>query len=391
MNKSHPVLGGRDTVKVAIAQISSNFLDLDASVDRAVNAIGEAARNGADLVVFPEVWLAGYPFWSEGWDSQVPDWVAARVRFYDAALTIPGPQTEVLAGAARQAGVHVVMGCNELDGRPGVETIYNSLLFINREGRLIGRHRKLMPTFTERMFWGFGDGTDLAVFETDIGRIGGLICGENLMTTTRAAMIAQGEHIHIAVFPGSFKLHTGPRLQEPDHNEFFWGHFASRAHAMEGGCFVICACGYMDPDDIPSDFPYKGRMNIDWAHGGSSVWSPPGVPLAEPCFGARIVYADLHANMIKVMKAILDSIGHYARPDVLRLLVRRNDRWDDAGTPASQAPLVIERDRLARAAEFQDVDADIVTQEAHRLGAEVVRQRPAGAGSSRPRSAGKGK
>src|SRR5690606_5773128 len=133
---------------------------------------------------------------------------------------------------------------NELDPRPGVETIYNTLLFIGRDGRLLGRHRKLMPTFTERMFWGSGDGRDLVVFDTDLGRIGGLICGENLMTSARAAMIAQGEHIHVAVFPGSFQLHTGPRLQEPDSTGNFWGHFTTRSHAMEAGAFVLCACGY---------------------------------------------------------------------------------------------------------------------------------------------------
>ena len=333
MAKKQPILGGRDSVKVAIAQISNPFLDLDASVAKAAGTIKEAARKGADLIVFPEVWLAGYPFWSEGWDSHVQDWVAARVRFHDAALVIPSEQTALLAEAARDAGVYVVLGCNELDARPGVETIYNSLLFIGRDGRLLGRHRKLIPTFTERMFWGRGDGRDLVVFDTDIGRIGGLICGENLMTTTRAAMIAQGEHIHIAVFPGSFALHTGPRLQEPDKAGFFWGHFACRSHAMEAGAFAICACGYIDPQDVPGNFPYKGRMNIDWAHGGSAVYSPIGVPLVEPQFGSSIIYADLHADMIKATKAIVDSIGHYARPDVLRLEVRRNERWEAAETP----------------------------------------------------------
>lgn len=280
----------------------------------------------------------------------------------------------MLAEAARDAGVYVVMGCNELDSRPGVETIYNTLLFIGRDGRLLGRHRKLMPTFTERMFWGFGDGSDLVVFDTDIGRIGGLICGEHLMTTTRAAMIAQGEHIHISVFPGSFVLHTGPRLQEPDNAKYFWGHFSTRAHAMEAGCFVICGCNYTNPDDVPADFPYRGRMNIDWANGGSAIWSPLGVPLVEPQFGEQLIYAELNAAMIKVTKAIVDSIGHYARPDVLRLMVRRNDRWEDADTPAYPAPLVIDRDALSRAADRGDVDPDIVAKEARRLGAGVVRR-----------------
>ena len=339
MGKKQPVLGGRKSVRVAIAQISNPFLDLEASVTQAARTIEEAASNGAELLVFPEVWLAGYPFWSEGWDAHVPDWVQARVRFHDAAMVIPGEETARLAKAARAANMYVVMGCNELDARPGVETIYNTLLFIGRDGKLLGRHRKLMPTFTERMFWGAGDGRDLVVFDTDLGRIGGLICGENLMTPVRAAMIAQGEHIHVAVFPGSFALHTGPRLQEPDRSGSFWGHFTTRSHAMEAGAFVLCACGYIDPEDVPPDFPYKGRMNIDWAQGGSAVWSPLGVPLVEPQLGSAMIYADLHADMIKATKAIVDTAGHYARPDAVRVQVRRNDRWDDAAAPAAPEPI----------------------------------------------------
>ena len=157
-------------------------------------------------MVFPEVWVSGYPFWSEGWDSQIPAWIDARMRFREAALVIPSDDTDRLSQAAREANIYVALGCNELDPRPEVETIYNTLLFIGRDGKLLRRHRKLHPTFVERLFWGQGDGSDIFVLDPDIGRIGGLICGENLMTLARAAMIAQGEHIHIAVFPGAFAL-----------------------------------------------------------------------------------------------------------------------------------------------------------------------------------------
>jgi predicted amidohydrolase len=367
MSAKQPILGGRDRVKVAIAQISSRFFDRAGCVERATATIREAAANGAELVVFPEVWLAGYPYWTEGWDSDVGRWVKGRVRFLDAAVTIPGEETDALAQAARAADIHVVMGCNELDSRPGAQTVYNTLLFIARDGTLLGRHRKLVPTFTERMFWGMGDARDLVVFETDIGRIGGLICGEHAMTTVRAAMAAQGEHIHVAVFPGSFAIHTGPQLEEPDREGAFWGHFCSRAHAFEAGTFVLAACGHIDEQDIPDDFPYKGRMNTGYAHGGSSIISPLGVPLAGPAFGAHILYAELQADMIKALKALLDGVGHYARPDVLRLLVRRERGWEDADRPVTPPALRVEKDALRRAAERFDVDDSLVAALAQEL------------------------
>ena len=169
-----PVLGGHESVKIAVAQVPSAFLDRKKTIARACAVIREAAQNDAALVVFPEVWVSGYPFWSEGWDSQIPGWIDARMRFREAALVIPSDDTDRLSQAACEANIYVAIGCNELDARPEVETIYNTLLFIGRDGKLIGRHRKLQPTFCERLFWGQGDGSDLFVLDTDIGRIGGL-------------------------------------------------------------------------------------------------------------------------------------------------------------------------------------------------------------------------
>ncbi len=317
-----PVLGGREAVKVAIVQKASRFLDKVASLERAEAYIAEAAALGAELIVFPEVWLAGYPYWTEGWDSSLQSWVGGRVAFRDAAVLAPSEDTERLGAAARRAKAYVVMGCNEIDPRPEVSTIYNTLLFFDPEGRLIGRHRKTMPTFTERLFWGQGDAGDLRVFDTAIGRLGGLICGEHVMTLMRAAMIGLGEDIHIAVFPGAFALHTGPELEEwdADHSSF-WGHFSVRAHAMEAGAFVLSACGIIDEKDIPDDFPHKGKMNIRYARGGSSIIAPLGIPLAGPVEGPQIVHAELQAWMIKAVKAIVDTAGHYSRPDVVRLIV----------------------------------------------------------------------
>lgn len=354
----HRVLGGRDKVKVAIAQISPAFMNRAACVGRACDAIAEAGRNGAQLVVFPEVWLAGYPYWTEGWDSPLQQWAAGRVLFADNALVVPSEDSERIAAAAQNAGVYVVLGCNEMDPRPEVQTIYNSLVFFAPDGTVLGRHRKLMPTFTERLFWGQGDARDLVVFDTDIGRLGGLICGEHLMTLVRACMIAQGEDIHVAVFPGSFELHTGPRLEEPEKAGGFWGHFEVRAHAFEAGAFVVSGCGVLNDADVAADFPYKGRMNVAYAHGGSEVVAPLGVALAGPVYGETLVYAELESWMIKATKAIIDTMGHYARPDVLRLLVQREQGWEEAGSARDLAPIrhALTNDALARAAEARDVD-----------------------------------
>jgi predicted amidohydrolase len=317
-----PVLGGRDAVKVAIVQKAPRFLDKEASLARAETYIAEAAAGGAELIVFPEVWLAGYPYWTEGWDSPLQAWAGGRIAFRDAAVLAPSEDTERLGAAARQAGAYVVMGCNEIDPRPEVSTIYNSLLFFDRTGHLMGRHRKTMPTFTERLFWGQGDAADFQVFDTDIGRLGGLICGEHLMTLVRAAMIGLGEEIHVAVFPGAFALHTGPSLEEWDgEHASFWGHSSVRAHALEAGAFVLSACGIIDESDVPDEFPHKGRMNIRYARGGSSVIAPLGIPLAGPCEGPQIVSATLDAWMIKAWKSIIDTAGHYSRPDLVRLVV----------------------------------------------------------------------
>jgi predicted amidohydrolase len=318
----NPVLGGRDAVKVAIVQKAPRFLDKEASLTRAETYIAEAAAGGAELIVFPEVWLAGYPYWTEGWDSPLQAWAGGRIAFRDAAVLAPSEDTERLGAAARQAGAYVVMGCNEIDPRPEVSTIYNSLLFFDHTGHLMGRHRKTMPTFTERLFWGQGDAADFQVFDTDIGRLGGLICGEHLMTLVRAAMIGLGEEIHVAVFPGAFALHTGPSLEEWDgEHASFWGHSSVRAHALEAGAFVLSACGIIDESDVPDEFPHKGRMNIRYARGGSSVIAPLGIPLAGPCEGPQIVSATLDAWMIKAWKSIIDTAGHYSRPDLVRLVV----------------------------------------------------------------------
>jgi predicted amidohydrolase len=355
MKPKDKVLGGRSSVKVAVVQTSPVYFDREKSIERACLKIAEAASQGAELVAFTETWLSGYPYWDEGWGSNLQEWIPTRIQFYDSALLIPSEDTDVLCEAARKANAHVVIGCNELDSRQGAHTIYNTLLFIDRSGRILGTHRKTVPTFVERAVWGPGDGSDLVSYATDIGRIGGLICGEHLMPLIRARMIDQGEDFHIAVFPGAFALHTGPKLEEPDlEGKFFWGHTLTRAHAMEAGAFVLSACGYMTSGDLPETFPLRDHVNLGYAHGGSQIVAPLGIPLVPPTSGDTIIYADCQADMIKVWKAIIDTVGHYARPDIVRLQYMKSEDVSLAER-AADALRRMSGKELARAAERHDL------------------------------------
>ena len=355
MKPKDKVLGGRSSVKVAVVQTSPVYFDREKSIERACLKIAEAAAQGAELVAFTETWLSGYPYWDEGWGSNLQEWIPTRVQFYDSALIIPSEDTDVLCQAAYKANTHVVIGCNELDSRRGSHTIYNTLLFIDRSGKILGSHRKTVPTFVERAIWGPGDGSDLVSYETDIGRIGGLICGEHLMPLIRARMIDQGEDFHIAVFPGAFSLHTGPKLEEPDlEGKFFWGHTMTRAHAMEAGAFVLSACGYMTSGDLPANFPLRDHVNLGYAHGGSQIVAPLGIPLVPPTSGDTIIYADCQADMIKVWKAIIDTVGHYARPDIVRLQFMKSEDASLADRAADALHRMSGKE-LARAAEHHDM------------------------------------
>jgi nitrilase len=353
------ILGGRDSVRTAIVQVSNPYLDRAQTIERACAAIHEAGSHGAELIVFPESWLAGYPYWSPGWNSDLPTFREACVRWHDAAIMVGSEDTERLGAAAQAAGAYVAIGCNEMDPRPESDQIYNSVVLLAPDGSVVGTHRKLMPTAQEKMFWGNGDARDLRVFETDIGRIGVLICGEHSMTPVKAALIAQREDFHIAVFHGSFHLGKGPTLVEDDPDQSaFIGVPLSRSHAIESGAFVPMACTWLCPSDIPDDFPYrKGDAdfrNFNHSNGGSTIFNPLGAPLAPPLLGQPgIVYADCPAWMRKVRAAILDTFGHYGRPDLVQVLVRDSTQGDWRRAGPSLAGL---EDALKRASEAFDVD-----------------------------------
>jgi nitrilase len=185
-------------------------------------------------------------------------------------------------------------------------------------------------------------------------------------------MIDQGEDFHVAVFPGAFSIHCGPKLEEPDaEGQFFWGHTSTRAHAMEAGAFVLSACGYFTEKDLPADFPLRDTVNLDYAHGGSQIVSPVGVPLVPPTSGDTIIYAECQADMIKVSKALIDTVGHYARPDIVRLQFMKDGQqgYADLAVEAYEksAPDVIEKNAERHGVSRQDVESAVERMAQNRI------------------------
>ncbi|HKP18009.1 MAG TPA: carbon-nitrogen hydrolase family protein [Gaiellaceae bacterium] len=307
-------------VRVAAVQAAPVFLDRDATVDKAVTLIAEAAAGGAELVAFPETWIPGYPAWifgAAGWDDPAQKRVFGRLNAN--AVEVPSPAVEALCRAAKEAGVVVAMGMTERDARSSRGTLYNSILFVSNRGEVLGVHRKLMPTHAERIVWGQGDGSTLHVFETPVGRVGGLACWEHWMPLTRFAMHAKGEQIHVAAWP---------EVGDPDLHRF-----CTRHYAFEGRCFALCVMGArVGPEHLPDGFELAAAMGAtdDFVRepaGGTCVFAPDGTVVADSVAGEEtIVYADLDLGRIAEEQAALDVVGHYNRPDVFTFSVDERPR-----------------------------------------------------------------
>ena len=289
--------------RVAVVQLAPVFLDRAATVAKTCDAIAQAARNGAELIAFPESFIPGYPYW-----AMVKDPLAIRDfnrRLFDAALEIPGHDCAILAAAAKKAGCHVVVGLTERESG----TLYNSQLVLGPDGMILGKRRKLMPTSHERMVWGRGDGRDLAVWNTKLGVLGALICYEHSNALYRYAIQAQGEQIHVANWPGGIAINGIIDA-------------AARHYAFEGQCFVINVTAVMTEDIIAQ--LGEGGAKLKPGGGYSAIIAPDGRFLAGPAESDEtILYAELDFDRITDMKMIVDSAGHYARPDVVRLHVDR--------------------------------------------------------------------
>ena len=293
-------------------------LTLEAGVERAEAAIAEASAAGASLIVFPETWIPAYPYFH----SQAANRTAfARLyqHHFEQSIVIGGAEWRRIASAAQAAGATVVIGLNEREPRGG--TLYNTLAYIGADGALLGAHRKLVPTLSERLIWGYGDGSDLDVYDTPQGRLGGLICYEHHMAPARYALAGLGVQIHASVWPGWETLH--PVVDA-----------ATRQLAYENACFVIVAREVMSADRLPPGTPLAEEPFWE-ADGGSAIIAPGGKYLAGPTTGEEtILYAEIDPAATIESKRWVDSVGHYSRPDVFQL------HWNR--TPRS--PLVIHAD-----------------------------------------------
>ena len=309
-----------DNVKVAAAQVAPVFMDKEATIDKACRTIEEAGKEGAQLLVFSETFVPGYPYWRGL--QPISRWSDLMVEYQKNSLEIPSGDTDVLCDAARDADLIVALGCSEMSDRRGSETLYNTILFIDNEGEILGRHRKLMPTHAERIIWGMGDISDIQVFETAIGNIGGIVCYEHHMTLQKAAMAVLGEEIHCAVWPGWWVMERHPgakrRYRPGDPTHLCDIEHAIREYAFETQTFVISVSQYIPDDEMPD---YCRDFNI--AAGGSCIVNPAGVYLVEPVFDREeIIYAELDADDRRHTKAYFDALGHYTRWDLLRLDLR---------------------------------------------------------------------
>ena len=300
--------------KVAAVQASPVFLNVDATVDKSISIIKEAAGNGASLVAFPEVFIAGYPYWN---------WIMTPVQgskwyeeLYKNSVTIDSPEIIRLCAAAKEHNIHIVMGINEQGKSYG--EIYNTNLIIDNKGIIIGKHRKLVPTWAEKLTWSSGDGSSLKVYDTEIGPIGTLACGENTNTLARFTLLSQGELIHVANY---ISLPVAP----PDYDMAEAIKIRAAAHSFEGKLFTIVSCSTISQeikdalrDDVPNVDELLTRKNSAF----SGFIGPNGAVIGTPLIDEEgIVYADIDLAKCIQPKQMHDILGHYNRFDIFDLRV----------------------------------------------------------------------
>lgn len=299
--------------KVAVTQQAPVFLDLAGTVEKTIQLIKEAASNGADLIAFPETWIPGYPWWiwleSPAWGMQFLQ------RYFNNSLSYDSKEFQQILKAAADNEIMVVLGLSERSGG----SLYMGQSIISKKGEVIANRRKLKPTHVERTVFGEGDGSDLKVYDTELGKVGALCCWEHLQPLSKYAMYAQNEQIHIAAWP-SFTVYPGmANALGPEVNTS-----ASLIYAVEGQCFVLAPCNVVDQnmlDVLGMDDAHKPLLTLGGGH--ARIYAPDGRALAEPLPHDQegILYADIDIDAIALAKGAADPAGHYSRPDVTRLLL----------------------------------------------------------------------
>ena len=321
-------LGGREKVRVAVIQAASNVFNKEKLITKACRMIKEAGANGAELVAFRECFIPVFPqIYNPGFDCDASMQERWAIGLSDNSIVVGSEDTIRIGEACRDAGVYCVMGVHEMDDRPGVHTFYNTNLTFGPSGEVLARHRKLKPTFNERVYWGEGDGSDMGVVDTPIGRIGSLICWEHHTIGVRAAQMLLGEEFHVATWSGTWEFKHAPGHGCIAPNTHPMGdncdaHMADMEYAFESGAFVLSAHNLLREEDFEPE--YKDFFNDPhmamWQVGGACILDPLGNYLAEPVYNEEtIVYADCYANTLKVKKFFFDGLGHYSRPDVVSL------------------------------------------------------------------------